>query len=368
MEDISLSREKIENIDKQMAALFEERMECAGKIAEYKLANGLKIFDPVREKELLGKNTAYIENEELKQFYVEFFESVLKVSKHYQSRRMEGIKVAYSGIEGAFASIAAGKIFPDGKRVSFNSFKDAYNSVVKGDCDVAVLPIENSYAGEVGQVIDLMYEGPLYINGVYDLKVSQNLLGIKGSKLSDIKKVISHPQALEQCADYIRDHGFEINQMSNTARAAKEVADMMDETIAAIASRETAAIYGLTVLDHDINGSSSNTTRFAVFSKTMEQVVSAEALSSYILMFTVKNEAGGLAEAISVIGKHGYSMRVIRSRPMKDPAWQYYFYVEVEGKLSSKEGSKMLEDLDSHCQLLKVIGSYAIDGGQEGMI
>jgi chorismate mutase/prephenate dehydratase len=361
MTDISKEREHIEEIDKKMAALFEERMKVAENIGKYKIEHGLKIFDPTREKELLEKNGKNISDIDLRPYYIMFMQSVMDISKRYQHKLMEGAKVAYSGIEGAFASIAAGKIFPDANRVSFNSFKEAYNAVDAGTCDMAVLPIENSSAGEVGQVMDLMYEGNLYINGVYSLKVSQNLLGLKGSKLSDIKKVVSHPQALEQCADYISDHDFTIEQASNTARAAKEVFDKGDKTVAAIASRETAEIYNLTVLDHDINGASTNTTRFAVFSKSRESIVSSENLSSYILMFTVKNEAGGLAEAISVIGKHGYSMRVLRSRPLKNAAFQYYFYVEVEGKLSSKEGADMLKELDRHCITLKVLGSYAIE-------
>ncbi|MCR5310537.1 MAG: chorismate mutase [Lachnospiraceae bacterium] len=361
MLDITVERKHIEEIDAKMAALFEERMHCAEMIGKYKIENGLKVYDPVRERELLEKNGKLIEDLTLRPYYLQFMQNVMDISKRYQHKLMEGANIAYSGIEGSFASIAVDRVFPDGNKVSFGSFREAYKAVVTGDCDAAVLPIENSSAGEVGQVMDLMYEGDLYINGVYALKISQNLLGIKGTKITDIKTVISHPQALEQCSEYISDHGFKIEQASNTARAAKEVADRKDPGIAAIASKETAELYGLSILDHDINESSVNTTRFAVFSKSRESIVSNERLSSYILMFTVKNEAGGLADAIAVIGKHGYSMRVLRSRPVKNTAWQYYFYVEVEGKLSSKEGEEMLKDLDRHCMALKVLGSYAID-------
>ena len=163
------------------------------------------------------------------------------------------MKIAYSGIEGSFASIAAEKIFPDGTLVPCKSFKEAYDIVESGECDAAVLPIENSFAGEVGQVTDLMYEGNLYVNGVYPLRVSQNLLGVKGSTLSDIKKVISHPQALEQCLEYLDAHNIETEQSTNTARAALAVAQKGDKSVGAIASKKTASLYGLDVIEQDIN-------------------------------------------------------------------------------------------------------------------
>lgn len=155
------------------------------------------------------------------------------------------MKIAYSGVEGAFANIAASRIFPDGHLVSFGDFEEAYNAVVDGECDCCVLPIENSFAGEVGQVMDLMFQGSLYINGVYGLPVVQNLLALPGTKMSDIKEVVSHPQALSQCAAYITKHGYSMRQSSNTARAAKEVVERGDPHVAAIASAETAELYGL---------------------------------------------------------------------------------------------------------------------------
>ena len=169
MLDITVERKHIEEIDAKMAALFEERMHCAEKIGKYKLENGLKVYDPVRERELLEKNGKYIEDLTLRPYYLQFMQDVMDISKRYQHKLMEGANIAYSGIEGSFASIAADRVFPDGNKVSYGSFKDAYKAVVSGECDAAILPIENSSAGEVGQVMDLRYEGDLYINGVYDL-------------------------------------------------------------------------------------------------------------------------------------------------------------------------------------------------------
>jgi chorismate mutase/prephenate dehydratase len=259
-------------------------------------------------------------------------------------------------VEGAFAHIAAGRIFPESNRISYRDFRAAYDSVLNGECDVAVLPIENSYAGEVGQTIDFLFSGTLFINGIYELEIHQNLLAHSDASIEDIKKVTSHPQALAQCHDYIKTHGFDTEESSNTAVAAKVVASSNDKTLAAIASKETAKIYGLKVLEANINTSGENTTRFAVLSKVQ---ASSPSLTNTVLMFTVKNEAGSLAGAISIIGKYGYNMTALRSRPLRKHSWQYYFYIEIDGRIDTENGKKMLSELDQVCDRLKVAGTFA---------
>lgn len=357
MNELAEARNKIEDIDRKMAELFTERMKCSEQIASYKKENGIPILDSNREKVLVDKNEQYITENDLKPYYRQFIRSVIDVSKQYQHKLVENTRIAYSGIEGAFANIAAKRLFPDGEPVPYRNFKEAYRAVSKGSCDVAVLPLENSNAGEVGQVMDLIYEGDLYINGIYPLSISQNLLGVEGSSIGTIKKVISHPHALEQCADYITEHDFEQIQAANTAMAAKQVADAKDITMAAIASKETAALYGLTLLDHDINEDAQNATRFAVLSRNREDTINASEKASVILMFSVKNEAGMLAKAIAVIGKHGFSMNALRSRPLKTLSWQYYFYTEIEGNLISDELNRMIEEMSEYCISLKVAGA-----------
>ena len=357
MDRLVEARKTIEEIDKEMARLFVKRMGCSERIAEYKSENGIPILDSGREKELIARNEKYIDGELLRPYYRQFMKSVMDISKQYQHRLVEKMKIAYSGVEGAFANIASRRIFPDGELIAYRSFKEAYNSVVKGDCDVVVMPIENSYAGEVGQAMDLMYEGDLYINGIYPLRISQNLLGVEGSSIGSIKKVISHPQALNQCADYIAEHDYEPVKADNTAVAAKQVAELKDITIAAIASKETAKLYGLTLLDHDINEDLQNTTRFAVLSRHREEIINGIEGTTVILMFSVKNEAGMLAEAIGVIGKHGFSMNSLRSRPLKTLSWQYYFYTEIEGKHASEKINEMLKELSGYCESLKILGA-----------
>lgn len=271
---------------------------------------------------------------------------------------MDKLKVAYSGVEGAFAHIAARRIFPDAELVSHKDFESAYQSVEKSKCDYAVLPIENSFAGEVNQVIDLTFKGRLHIVDIYPLKINQNLLGVKGSTLADIKTVLSHAQALDQCEPFIKAHKFEPIEASNTARAAKQVAKENDKTKAAIASLETAELYGLTVLQENINENKQNTTRFAVFSREPVQSIDETKKSKCILLFTVKNESGALVKAVNVISALGYNMVSLHSRPMKDLPWQYYFYVEIEGNAMGEKGRVMLDCLSYHCDRLKVAGHY----------
>ena len=350
------ARKIINDVDSKMAELFIERMRAAEMVFEHKKEFGLPILDQAREDAVIEKNSAMVEDDVLKGYYIDFIKNMMSVSRAYQHRMQSGLKVAYSGVEGAFAHIAAGRIFDGSNRVSYRDFKSAYDAVVNGEADVAVLPIENSYAGEVGQTIDLIFSGPLFINGIYELEIHQNLLGLPDATVDDIKKVTSHPQALSQCHDYIALRGFDTEEANNTALAAKVVKDSNDKSLGAIASVETAEIYGLKVLEANINKSGENTTRFAVLSKVR---ANSPSLSNSVLMFTVKNEAGSLANAISIIGKYGYNMTALRSRPLKKHSWQYYFYIEIDGTANNSVGQKMIEELNKVCDKLKIAGTFA---------
>ena len=356
--DLLKVRKEINEIDKEMAGLFVRRMKAVEEVAEYKKERGLAILDEARENEVIRQNASLVEDDTLRGYYVNFLRDTMAVSRSYQGYLMNGMKVAYSGTEGAFAHIAANKLYPDAKKVAFSDFSSAYQAVEKGECDVAVLPVENSYNGEVGQVTDLMFSGTLYVNGMFDLPITQDLLAKDGARIENIREVVSHPQAFGQCADYIKKHGFVCHEFANTALAAKWVADTDDLTIAAIGSREAADIFGLTVLDHDINESKRNSTRFAIFSRVANKRIAKDSGVHSILLFTVRNEAGALARAIDVIGQHGFNMRTLRSRPMKELLWEYYFYVEVEGNIQSEEGTSLLESLGEFCDKLRFAGTY----------
>lgn len=354
-DSLELARQTINEIDSEMAKLFERRMQAVKHVAEVKRQEGLPVLNNAREQEVISRNLELVLDPDIKDYYVNFIKDTMALSRDYQRRLISGMKIAYCGVKGAFAHIAAGRIFPEGELVSFASFKDAYISVEKGECDCAVLPIENSYAGDVAQVMDLSFFGSLYINGVYDLEITQNLLGIKGANVNDIKTVVSHPQALDQCAEYISENGFNRVEASNTAKAATEVANKGDKTVAAIASEETAKLYGLQILERSINKSSKNTTRFAVFSRTPKRNPKDKHL---IMFFRVKNEPGSLSKAVSVIGENGVNMQALKSRPTKDHSFKYYFYVEGIGDLTEQNLKLLEQDLKAVCSDLKIVGTY----------
>ena len=356
--ELNSAREQIRTVDLQMRDLFLHRLDAMRSVADWKKERGLPVEEREQELQILSEFSAGVTEEAQRSFYLCFLQNVMKVSNQWQHYLMKGLRAAYSGVEGAFAHVAAMRVFPDGTAIPYASFEDAYHSVETGDCDVAVLPIENSYAGEVGQVLDLMFSGNLHVNGVYDLPITQNLLGLPGAKTEDILTVISHPQALSQCQPYIRRHGYLTKSAANTAAAAKEVAEGNDPSVGAIASDETAQIYGLQILDHDINESRMNTTRFAVFSRVEYPAVPGREKGAFLVLFTVKDEVGGLAKAINLISAYNFNMRVLRSRPMHDLPWHYYFYAELEGNDNSENGQRMLNALKGVCPIMKVVGRY----------
>lgn len=358
MEDLKEIRKRITEIDNQMAQLFKVRMDEVAKVAEYKRANGLPIFDPEREEQVVVNGAERMDDAKLKSYYVNFLKNLMELSKDYQRNILNGLKVAYSGTEGAFAHIAASKIFPDAEKIPYSNFKKAYEAVESGECDCAVLPIENSYAGDVDQVNDLMFAGDLYVNGMYDLPIIHDLLGLPGATVKDIKTVVSHPQALSQCSAFIKENELAEAEYSNTALAAEYVKTKRDLSVAAVASAESAKMFGLEVLARSINDDRTNTTRFAVLSRTDNRGAADGKHRYFSLLFTARNEAGSLAKALTIIGNHGFNMRTLRSRPMKELMWQYYFYVEAEGDIYGEEGCKCLKELKTCCDKIKVVGSY----------
>lgn len=358
MDLLQQARKIINEVDTQMADLFVQRMRAAEMVAQYKKAHGMPILDAEREEAVIRNGSARVQDETLRAYYIDFMRDTMAVSRQYQQRLLHGMKVAYSGTEGAFAYIAADRLFHDAEKTAYTDFKAAYNAVVNGECNAVVLPLENSYAGEVGQVTDLMFSGPLYVNHILPLSVTHDLLAVEGATLETVKTVVSHPQALAQCDDFIRAHSYSQTPYANTALAAKYVAELKDPAVAAIASGESASRFGLKMLAEGINQSQVNTTRFAVLSRAENRNVGKQHGAHFILVFTVRNEAGSLAQALNVIGSHGFNMRTLRSRPMGDLLWQYYFYVEAEGNVHSDSGRKMLEELAVYCDKIKCVGSF----------
>lgn len=362
MDKLEQARAEIDRIDGEMAKLFESRMRAVEAVSEYKQAHGLPVLDADREAEVIKQAANRIDDEEIRSYYITFLKNNMKLSRNFQQKRLQGMSIAYCGIEGSFASIAAEHIFPQAHLVPCPSFAQAWQAAVNGTCDCAVLPLENSSNGEVGQVMDLMmFDRALYVNHVYALPVVQNLLGIKGSHTTDITRVVSHEQALGQCATFLEEHGITPVASANTAIAAQQVAQMGDVHTGAIASEQTAKLYGLEILERHINSSESNITRFAVFSRVptdSKDKENGDKEKNSILLFRVIDQVGALAKAMNMIALYGYNMRVLRSRPTKDWGFQYYFYIELEGDINSESGRQMCRQLSSCCEGIRIGGTY----------
>lgn len=351
------ARRVIGETDKEIAALFEKRMKAVEAVAEYKKVNGIPVEDSVREAQLIEANSGLIGNDEIRSYYINFLKNTMKLSKDYQHKLIDGTRVAFSGVKGAFAEIAVKRIFPDSVPVPCQDFKAAYKSVENGECEIAVLPIENSYEGDVARVMDLTYFGSLYINGVYDMTIEQHLFGTPDAGHRTIKQVISHPQALGQCAEFIEEKGYETKEAVNTAVAAQLVRDSGDSSLGVICSLEAGNEYGLRLIDRKINKDSTNTTRFAVFSRVPRDYSVDQ--NNFIILFTVRDEAGSLSKAISVFGECGYNLKALKSRPSKDVIWNYYFFLEGEGHLTPEDEQKMVDKLSKVCTNVRVVGKYA---------
>lgn len=353
MNQLDKAREKINAIDVQMRELFEQRMKAVEEVAEYKLKNNMKIFDPDREAEVIEKNSIKMQNEKLKLYYREYIQAVMDISKSYQESIVNCDTYGYQGVLGAFSHIATQRLFPHGKMKNYAAFEGAVKGVLNHEIAKAVLPFENSYTGEVGEILDLLFKYDVVIQSIYDLKINQNLLGLKGATLCDIKQVYSKDQAINQCQDFLKNFDYELIPYANTALAAKFVSESQDKSKAAIASIETAELYGLEVLAENINTSKDNTTRFVVVGNELPE--DGNHLS---IVFIVHHESGQLAKIMQIVAKYGFNMENIKSRSLKDASWQYYFYMEIEGHYRDEKMQSMLEECRNSSSNFKVIGVY----------
>lgn len=360
MDQLTKARGIINEVDCKMAELFEQRMKAVEDVISYKLTHDMNVLDQSREQEVIERNLAYIKEEAYRPYYRQFIEAVMKVSRSYQKAKIHHDQIAYAGTLGAFSHIAAMKLFPDETHIHVPTFEDVVALVEQGEVAYGILPFENSYTGEVGENMDLILSHDIYIYSMYDLKIEQNLLGIKGTKLSDITQVYSKDQAISQSRKFLEGRNMDLIPYPNTALAAEYIAKEQDPHKAAIASKETAEIYGLDILAENINTSSDNTTRFIVIGKDLPP--SGDHIS---LVFTTHHTPGALAKVMSLISDRGFNMESIHSRSLKDEAFAYYFYVEIVADLHSIETQALITDMKALCERLKVAGSYSIESRDE---
>ncbi len=373
--DLLELRQQIDVIDSQIVDLYEKRMDVSRQVAEYKISTGKKVFDKQREAEKLAKVKSLTHNEFNSHGVEELFEQIMSMSRKLQYRLLaengslgklpfigvdeletEQARVVFQGAEGAYSQAAMMQYFGD-KVHSFHvdSFRDAMSAIDEGSADFAVLPIENSTAGIVNEIYDLLQEYENYIVGEQIIKIEHCLLGVPGTKLSDIRTVYSHPQSLMQSAKYLSNHDWQQISMQNNAFAAKKVAEDNDRTQAAIAGEHAAKVYGLEVLDKGINDSGVNSTRFIIV--TNQKIFRKDA-KKVSICFEVPHESGSLYHMLSHFIYNNLNMTKIESRPIEDRAWEYRFFIDFEGNLADSAVKNALRGLRDEARNMKILGNY----------
>ena len=352
--DIQALNTKADALRKELEALVQADADAFAPLAA---AYGLPKDTPeqaAHKAAVLEKAAARIHAPALSPYYKDHVQNMMDVAKQYEALILGQNRAAYQGVEGAFAHIALRALFPHAEAVSCPTWDEVFDAVEKGDAAHGVVPFENSHAGDVSAVLDLCYNHPeLWVVDVYDLPISQNLLVLPGTQLSQLRTVYSHQQAIAQSETFLKQFRLPATAMANTAMAAKFVAESKDPTKAAIASTETAALYGLEILVPNINTDGDNTTRFIVLSREKPT-----AGNRFSLLFTVDNKPGKLAEVIQVIGASGFNMESIKSRPMPHVPFEYYFYVELVGDAAAGETAALLRELDRTCRTVRLLGVY----------
>lgn len=353
MDQLKQARLIINETDEAMAKLFEKRMDAVNMVAKYKKEHQLSVLDEKREQEILDTCINRIKQEEYIESYRDFMKSIMDLSKQYQKKVISEDVIGYAGVEGAFSHLATLKLFPESQIKNYPTFHDVVMAIKDDEIEYGVLPFENSYTGEIGEVMDLLQQHNLFITQVFDLPIDQNLLGIKGARLEDIKQIYSHQQGLSQCAKYLNGRDVELIPYANTALAAKYISECQDIHKAAIASKATAQYYQLSLLEENINTVTHNTTRFIVISKKMNQTG-----NRFAMIFTVPHQSGALGKVIELIAKYDYNMENIKSRSIKERPFEYYFFVEVIGNCCDQEAIQLIEVLSQYCVEFKIVGSY----------
>ena len=368
-------RKEIDTIDSEIVRLFKERLKISRAVAEYKIENGRKVFDKAREDEKIRTLTAYGEDKFEKRALEEFFRQIMAVSRKIQYRIMTergniartafipvdelydgDVRVVFQGAEGAYSQAAMNKYFKGNiKSGHVDTFRDAMVAIEEGSADFAVLPIENSTAGIVGDIFDLLVEFENYIVGEQIMKIEHCLLGVKGSSLNDVKRVYSHPQSLMQSQKFISDMGYEQISMQNNAFAARKVSEDNDKSKAAIASEYAAGIYGLDVLKKGVNMNKDNSTRFIVVTNRKIFMKNAGKIS---ICFELPHESGSLYRILSHFIYNDLNMTKIESRPIAERSFEYRFFVDFEGNLEDSAVKNALRGLRDEAKNLKVLGNY----------
>lgn len=368
-------RRQIDEIDTRIVELYEKRMDISRQVAEYKIETGKKVFDKVREEEKLRSVKALTHSEFNSTGIGELFEQIMAISRKLQYRLLTEqcgsgklpfiqvdsletgkARVVFQGAEGAYSQAAMMQYFGDQVN-SFHveTFRDAMIAIDEGRADFAVLPIENSTAGIVSEIYDLLVEFENYIVGEQIIRIEHCLMAVPGTKLEEIKTVYSHPQSLMQSARFLSEYSWQQISMQNNAFAAQKVSLDQDKGQAAIASEAAAKLYGLQVLVKGVNQSQTNSTRFIIVTN---QKIFLEQAKKVSICFEVPHESGSLYHMLSHFIYNHLNMNKIESRPIEGRNWEYRFFIDFDGNLSDSSVRNALRGLREEARNMRILGNY----------
>ena len=361
--DLGKIREKIDKLDSQLVELLEERLEIVQEVAQFKKQTGKRIFDEEREKEVVQKNLKRVKNKELNHYIELILKDIMDSSKEYQKFKigistkyvndldLKDKKLGYTGVPGSYAYEVLMNILKNNKNLDvdsieenknifhFNSHKELVEAVHTKKIDIGILPIENSIVGEVRH------------------KISHNLLGVKGSRIEDIRNIYSHDQAFMQCSQFLSKHEWHLNRMTNTAISGKYIAAEGKKENACIANMKTKEVYGLELLKKNINNEEENYTRFFIISNEEAVIDGSDKIS---IVTSANNESGALIGLLQIFYKYGLNMVNLKSRPRANKPWEYYFYIDFEGNMSSEKVRMALEEMREKSNYLQILGNYKL--------
>lgn len=375
--DIKDLRCQIDDVDSELVKLFVKRMELSAKVADYKKEMGMPIYVPAREREVL-QEVAQKAGPEMANYTRVLYSMLFELSRSYQSKRNttatplyqeitqsiqhtpqlfpQAPMVACQGVEGAYAQIACEKMFKAPFIMYFKNFDGVFQAIEQGLCEYGILPIENSTAGSVKKVYDLMIHHNFSIIRSFRLKVDHNLLALPGAKLSDIKEIYSHEQAINQCADFLNTlPGVKIIPVENTAVAAETVSKSGRMDVAALSSHACEELYDLKSLKDSVQDKGNNRTRFICISKQLEIYPGSDKTS---IMMILPHKPGSLYRVLARMYTLGINVIKLESRPIPDRDFEFMFYFDLETSIYSDEFVQLMCELDDLCDEFKYLGSY----------
>ena len=376
--EINDIRSRIDAIDDELAALFVRRMDCVREIARAKQQAARPLRDHARERAIINRLTAAA-GDEYAPYVKALYAQIFDLSRSYQSslwarrspladeiaaalastqgRRLpEHALVACQGTEGAYGQQACERLFPYPDILYFDRFDGVFNAVEKGMCRYGILPIENSTAGSVTQVYDLMERHHFYIVGAQKLRIDHRLMRKNAAPDTPITEIVSHEQALRQCSRFFAAHPeIRATVMENTAVAAQYVAGSDRDDLAVIASRACAELYGLDVVQDDISDSANNYTRFICISRQLEIYPQARKIS---LMLNLAHEPGALNAVVSRLAIAGVNLLKLESRPIPGREFEFRFFFDMTASVADPDILRLLGELEAHCDRFVFLGCY----------